>query len=253
MVPMQINCKRAGGPVTIGEVAKPASVSVGTVSRVLNSHENITADNTSKGCEVVTSPDYERNRSAEMLVSHHQGSRISTGTIGLAFTNMGGTWVDHPLVAHYTLGTEQAGREKGFHARVELCGLGETLPRCVRDGKVDGFLVKTTRAVPEFMAQMPVNFPAVSIGFNDPNSPTRQVAPDDRGAGWAATEYLWQLDHRWIAFICGDVLYPMMRAHAYTDTRATCTPSMCLISREFSLARRPSRKSRSRSSHPPIW
>ena len=214
---MSPNHARVGKKVTIGAVAKHAGVSVGTVSRVLNGYNNITPENLDKVQEAIALMGYQKSRSVETPAPRRRGLRTGTGNIGLAFYDMDVTWTNHPLVSQYTFGAEQACREKGFHTLVELCGSSDTLPRCVRDRKVDGLLVKTVHAVPGFINQLPSDFPVICIGFNNPSASIRQVAADDRGAGWETTEYLWRLGHRRIAFICVDVSHPMMlaRMHGY--------------------------------------
>ncbi|HEY8967210.1 MAG TPA: LacI family DNA-binding transcriptional regulator [Candidatus Methylacidiphilales bacterium] len=199
----------SGSSVTVKDIAHHAGVSVGTVSRVLNGFSNITPANAERVKKAIEELGYEKCRSAEMLVARRNGYRIRSGNVGVVFVGMGAGWAVHPLVAEYTRGVERACVEKGFHALVEFSVDDGKVPRCVREGKVDGLLIKTTRTLPEFVADLPVDMPLVSVGFNDPSVPIQQVAPDNRGAGWVAAEYLWKLGHRRIAFLCGDVLHPV--------------------------------------------
>ena len=129
--------------VTITDVARAAGVSVGTVSRVLNGFTNITQTNFDRVQQAIKELGYEKCRSAEQLVSRRNGSRVRTGNIGMVFTEMGSDWASHPMVAAYSMGVERACEEKGFHALIEFSDGRGGLPRCIRENKVDGLLVKT--------------------------------------------------------------------------------------------------------------
>lgn len=197
---------------TVTDVARAAGVSVGTVSRVLNGHQNITRGNLERVQKAIEDLGYEKCRSAEQLVSRRNGSRVQTGNIGMVYAEIGGDWANHPLVAAYSMGVERACQEKGYHAMIEFSGDDASVPRCVRENKVDGLLIKTTRGLPAYVAELPEDFPVVSVGLNNPSAKIQQVAPDDRGAGWLAAEYLWSKGHRRIGFVCPDLMHPMFLA-----------------------------------------
>ncbi|PTX96747.1 LacI family transcriptional regulator [Spartobacteria bacterium LR76] len=207
-----MNSNQSRQSVTIPDVARAAGVSVGTVSRVLNGHPNITQKNIERVQKAIADLRYEKCRSAEMLVSRRNGSRVQTGNVGMVYTEMAGDWSNHPLVAAYSMGVERACREKGFHALIEFCGDSQDMPRCVRDGKVDGLLVKATRGLPEYVRDLPKDFPVVCVGLNEPTAKVQQVAPDNRGAGWMVVDYLWSVGHRRIGFVCSDLMHPMFLA-----------------------------------------
>ncbi len=185
---------------------------MGTVSRVLNGFSNITPINSDRVKKAIEELGYEKCRSAEMLVARRRGSRVRSGNIGAVFFGMGSGWAHHPLVASYTLGVERACAEKGFHALIELSADDDKLPRCVRENKVDGLLIKTSRNIPKILEMLPPDMPLVGVGFNEPSSAIQQVAPDNCGAGWIVAEYLWKLGHRRIAFLCYDIQHPVLLA-----------------------------------------
>ncbi|OJV04078.1 MAG: hypothetical protein BGO12_17370 [Verrucomicrobia bacterium 61-8] len=229
-----MNSNQPRQSVTIPDVARAAGVSVGTVSRVLNGHPNITRKNLERVQKAIADLQYEKCRSAEMLVSRRNGSRVQTGNIGMVYTEMAGDWSNHPLVAAYSMGVERACREKGFHALIEFCGDNQGLPRCVRDGKVDGLLVKATRGLPEYLADLPKDFPVVCVGLNEPTAHVQQVAPDNRGAGWMVVDYLWGAGHRRIGFVCNDLMHPMFlaRFQGYEGalrSRRAFDPALCAL------------------------
>ncbi|MDR1284328.1 MAG: LacI family transcriptional regulator [Opitutaceae bacterium] len=203
--------------ITVQDVARNAGVSVGTVSRVLNGATNIAPENLKKVQVAIEELGYQKNHSAGLLASRRIGSIARTGNIGMVYTEVGASWRNHPLVAAYTLGVEQACKEKGYHSLTELSSDDNAVPRCVRERKIDGLLVRCTRTVPEFLKTEPLNIPVVFIGFNDPTIRFAQVAPDNQGAGWVMADHLWQRGHRRIAFLCDDALHPMFiaRLHGY--------------------------------------
>jgi LacI family transcriptional regulator len=196
--------------VTVNDVARAAGVSVGTVSRVLNGFPNVAANNITKVQKAVEALNYQKNLSAGLLRSRRNASL--SGSIGLVFVQMGQAWSRHPLFSSYVAGVEQACQEKGIHAIVELCSDPSELPRCVRQRKVDGLLIKTTRGLPGFFDRLPVSLPVVCLGMNDPMSSVYQVAPDNRSAGWMISDYLWQQGHRKIAFLCSEAKHPIFIA-----------------------------------------
>lgn len=195
--------------MTVNDVARSAGVSVGTVSRVLNGAANIAPVNLAKVQQAIRELGYQKNHSAGLLASRKTGSSTRTGNIGLVFAEMGSAWSTHPLLAAYTMGVEQACQEHGYHPLVELTVPSRELPRCVREQKIDGLLVKATRGVPAFLNDLPAGLPVILISINDPTELLPQVAPDNRGAGWVVADYLWQQGHRRIGFVCTDSQHPM--------------------------------------------
>lgn len=203
--------------VTVTDVARSAGVSVGTVSRVLNGATNIAPENLAKVQRAMSELGYQKHHSAGLLASRKTGSSSRSGNIGLVFAEVGASWKNHPLVAAYTLGVEQACQEKGFHSLMELSSDDNAAPRCLRERKIDGLLVRCTRATPHFLKVLPIDIPVVFVGFNNPTVRFAQVSPDNQGAGWMMADYLWQKGHRRIAFLCEDALHPMFisRLHGY--------------------------------------
>lgn len=203
--------------MTVTDVARSAGVSVGTVSRVLNGAQNIAPENRARVEKAMADLGYQKHHSAGLLASRKVGSVSRTGNIGLVFSDAGPAWANHPLISAYTMGVEQACKEKGFHPLVEMAAAGDDLPRCVREGKVDGLLVKASRGVPGFIDKLPPGLPVILIGINEPSVSLPQVAPDNHGAGWMMADHLWCAGHRRIAFLCTDALHPFFisRLHGY--------------------------------------
>ena len=228
------NMRFSSAPATIKDVARHAGVSIGTVSRCLNGFTNVALPNQERVKKAVKELGYEKCRSAEMLVARRRGSRVRSGNVGLVFPWSGKEWASHLLISNYALGVERACQEKGFHALIEFSADDKLLPRCVRDNKVDGLLVKTTDCMPRFMEALPKNLPLVGIDLNDPSIEVPQVASDSRGAGWIVAEYLWKLGHRRIGFLCTHAQHPFFIARlqgweSYLRTRNGYDPALVAL------------------------
>jgi LacI family transcriptional regulator len=161
---------------------------------------------------VVESPAWQEGERSVNAVWHRTNFRERTGSIGIVFSDAVMSWRNHPLILAYTLGVEQACRERGYHFMMEMGDDPTRLPRCVADRKVDGLLVKSSRGAPGFLAELAGSFPIVGMGFNDSRCAIDQVATNDRLAGWLVTQYLWQQGHRRIGFVCVASDHPMFIA-----------------------------------------
>lgn len=191
--------------ITVKDVARKAKVSVGTVSRVLNRAENIHPENISRVENAVKILGYRKCNAAQLLVSHKNSSSVRTGNIGLVFSELNATWRGRPHLACYTKGVERACREHGYHAIIEWAGDADegVLPACVREGKIDGVIIKSLTVDYKKYENLPV------VGLSDDMAPIRHVAPDNRNAGRYITEYLWNKGHRRISFISNASNHPM--------------------------------------------
>jgi len=222
---------------TIRDIAEHAGVSIGTVSRVINGAPNISPKNLHSVQTAISELEYKKaGSSSRSLVTRnlHAGGR--TGNIGMVFANTGEAWSNHPLLAAYTVGVEQACQQEGVHALIEFCSDDKTLPRCAAERKIDGLLIKSTQGAPAFVQQLPADFPVILIGTNDPALNLPQIAPDSIGSGWFVTEYLWNRGHRRIAFLCTSSLHPQFMARqqgyeGFLKQRRCFNPSL-LIARQ---------------------
>lgn len=229
---------------TIPEVAAKAGVSVGTVSRVLNGFANVSQENRDCVQQAIKELGYEKTRSAQHTQPRLNRSRFHTGNIGLVFAEMSTQWANHPLLSAHTMGVEQAAQERGLHTLVEMWNAGDPLPRCVGEQKIDGLLIKTTRSIPDFVRNLPPNLPVIVIGFDNPICTLHQVGPDNRGAGWTVTRYLWDRGHRRIAFLSTEASHPMFlaRAHGYEAflrAQHAFDPSMLVLEDQFKTGETP--------------
>ena len=219
---------------TVVDVARKAGVSVGTVSRVLNGYSSISPENVDRVQRAIEELGYRKSRSADPLINRRRAARASTGNIGLIYAEMDGDWANHPLVAAYSVGVEKACQEKGFHALIEFSNNDGSLPRCVRENKVDALLIKATRTLPPYLGGLSKELPVVCVGFNKPTVNMQQVASDDHGAGWLVADYLWSLGHRRIGIVCPDLGHPMLLARyqgyeAFLRSQHRFDPALCIL------------------------
>lgn len=196
---------------TIKDVAQKSGVSLGTASNVLSGKVFVQEATAAKVRRAASDLGYQKNHSAALLVSRKGTSSSRTGNVGLVFTEMATPWSEHPLASAYFIGVESACRETDFQPLVEFLGGADTLPRCVRDGRVDGLVVKFTRAGGNFFSRLPKDFPVVAVGPAGVQVPVQQVAANDEAAGYSVAEYLWAKGHRRIGFVSTDTEHPMFQ------------------------------------------
>jgi LacI family transcriptional regulator len=194
---------------TIKDVAKKSGVSLGTASNALSGKAFVQKGTLERVKQVALELGYQKNHSAELLVSNKSRSRPSTGNIGLAFLEMDESWSVNPLVSAYLYGVDTACRKAGKHLLVEYLGGDKEIPRCVLERKVDGLIAKLIRPAPHFFEKMPNGFPVVAITPFDFGLSVPQVGAHDEASGTAVTQYLWDKGHRRIGFISPDSSHPM--------------------------------------------
>jgi LacI family transcriptional regulator len=198
---------------TVADVARSAGVSVGTVSRVINGHSNISSENLSRVQSAIETLGYKRRRLSRPSKRSANDSPFRTGNIGMVFEDGAGPMASgNPLLAAYAHGFERACQEEGYHAILEMFSDGKTLPRCVRERKIDGLIIKAIWHAPEFLKAIPPGMPVVAVSLTEPSCSIHQVAPDNRAAGITVTDYLWRQGHRRIAFFSDQTLHPMFLA-----------------------------------------
>ena len=192
--------------VNIREVARRAEVSVGTVSRVINGHDNIGEENFRRVREAMAQLNYPFATAGRRSVGVSQ----RTGNIGVLLTGMGPAWMDHPLLMAYASGVEAACREHQYHPLLEFVDEGgDGQPRFLAERKVDGLLLKGATPPPAWLANLSHGLPVVGMAMHEPGLAIPQVMPDNRAAGWQVAEYLWNRGHRRIAFVSTEARHRM--------------------------------------------
>lgn len=206
--------------ITIKDVAREANVSVATVSRALNGHDNVAEAVRKRVVAVAAALRYSPHHAARSLSSRR------THTIGVVLPDLYGEFFSELM-----RGIDQVARERGLHLLVSSyhghpAEQGAAL-QAMR-GRVDGLLVMSPfvgeqAAVRDHLAP---NLPAVLINTEPGKGPALSVGIDSYGGAQVMVEHLVGAGHRSIAFVAGpdDNFDALERLRGYRDALARHLP-----------------------------
>jgi LacI family transcriptional regulator len=191
-------------PITVKDVAATASVSLGTVSRVLNGDPSVSTDVRQRVREAVDVLGYTRLRSRKRVNVY---SPLKGRNIALVMLGMDRSLVDLPSVAAAIHGAEAALKELGANLLLVDIPRADHLPAALGRNRIDGLLLKGAlqggllqsgnSALLQRLGQIPTVWflgkPAGAWGD--------VVQSNDNSVGRIAAEYLWQQGHRRMAFL----------------------------------------------------
>ena len=206
--------------VTIKDVAREAEVSVATVSRALNGHDNVAENVRRLVLETAQRLRYQPHAAARSLSSR------STQTIGVVLPDLYGEFFSELI-----RGIDAVARERRQHLLVSSYHgdpehQGEAL-RAMR-GRVDGLLVLSPYAdQPGFLTDnLPSALPAVLINTRLPDASYPVLNVDNYGGARAMMAHLVACGHRSIAFIGGpeNNFDARERQRGYRDALAELLP-----------------------------
>jgi LacI family transcriptional regulator len=192
--------KLAKSSITIKDVAREAKVSVATVSRALNGHDNVAEPVRKLVLEVADRLRYSPHAAARSLSSRH------TQTIGVVLPDLYGEFFSELI-----RGIDGVARARRQHLLVSSYhGDQEEQGRALRAmrGRVDGLVVLSPYAEhPGFLTEnLPQSLPTVLINTHLPDDHYPMLSIDDHAGAIAMTEHLLSLGHRRIVFIAGPEL-----------------------------------------------
>lgn len=207
--------------ITIKDVAKQANVSVATVSRALNGHQNVAVAVRKRVEQVANLLQYSPHHAARSLSSRR------TNTIGVVLPDLHGEFFSELI-----RGIDQVVRERSLHLLVSSHHgnpeeQGEAL-RAMR-GRVDGLLVMSPFA--GCSASLDQNLghtmPAVLINSDAPADHHPSLCVDNYGGALVLMQHLIDAGHRRIAFIAGpdDNFDARERMRGYLDALADRLPA----------------------------
>lgn len=191
----------AKNSITIKDVAREAKVSVATVSRALNGHDNVAEAVRKAVLEVADRLRYSPHAAARSLSSRH------TQTIGVVLPDLYGEFFSELI-----RGIDGVARARRQHLLVSSYhGDQEEQGRALRAmrGRVDGLLVLSPYAEhPGFLTEnLPQSLPTVLINTHLPDDDHYPVLSiDDHAGAIAMTEHLLAQGHRRIVFVAGPEL-----------------------------------------------
>ena len=209
--------------VTIKDVAREAHVSVASVSRVLNGHENVNEETRKRILAAVRRLRYMPNGAARSLITRR------TETLGALLPDLYGEFFSELI-----RGIDIAARARGLHLLVSSShGNADEAAVALRAmrGKVDGLLVMSPYANADFLERnLPPAVPTVLI--NTPHAPAdcMTLGMDNQAGAYAMVEHLVGLGHRRIAFIAGpeDNFDARSRREGYVEAMRTLLPDQPL-------------------------
>lgn len=200
---------------SIRDVAKLASVSHQTVSRVLNDHPYIRPATRDRVLAAMAELNYRPNRAARTLATSR------SNTIGVLLTAS----ASHYGPASTIAAVEEAARDRGYSVvlaspgRVVEAEFSEALDHLIREG-VDGIIavapqIRAAAAVTQLHNPVPVVM--IQSDSGDP-----RLSVDNRVGGRLAAEHLWQLGHRRLALVGGpeDWSEATARRHGFEEALA---------------------------------
>lgn len=210
----------AKGPATIRDVARVAELSVASVSRVLNGHDNVHPDTRQKVLDAMQALGYVPNAAARSL------STAKSHAIGVVLPDLHGEFF-----GELVRGMDKAASEHGYmlllsnmHADSLLAGQAMGAMR----GRVDGMIIMAPQlSAAELSLALPAGLPAVLV--NSPDEASHyNLRIDNRGGVMLMIRHLIANGRKRIVHLSGDPhnLDAAERAQAYIDALATLAPDM---------------------------
>ena len=190
--------------VTIKDVAALAGVSPSTVSRTYKNNPSISEETKEKVRRAMSQLGYEPNFQASNLAS--QNSR----TIGIILPVSARDAYENPFYLEAIRGISQFCNQRQYINTV-ITGKDEdevlqAMRTMTRSGQVDGFIVlysKQQDPVIDYLYNEGLSYVLIGKAYQFANQ-TVYIDNDNLLAGQEATEYLYQLGHRRIAFLGSD-------------------------------------------------
>jgi len=188
-------------PPTLEEVARLASVSRSTVSRVINDHPNVRTETKERVWEAIRQSDYQPNVVARSLVTNR------TQIIGMVIPEVVTKIFTEPFFPLVLRGATESCNNHHYQLLLSLFtnpeDQEETCQRVLRSGYLDGVIVASSllddSLIPDILRS---GIPLVSIG-RYPDKQVHYVDSDNVGGARMAVEHLIRLGHRSIATITG--------------------------------------------------
>ncbi|WP_440977280.1 LacI family DNA-binding transcriptional regulator [Pseudoxanthomonas winnipegensis] len=210
------------GTITIRDVAREAQVSVATVSRALNGHDNVAEEVRKLVLETARRLRYQPHAAARSLSSR------STQTIGVVQPDL-----DGEFLTERNRGIHGVAREHRRHLLVSSYhGAQDAQGAALRAmrGRVDGLLVLSPYAdQPGFLTDnLPDGLPVVLINTHLPHGDYPVLNIDNHGGAVAMMRHLVASGRRRIAFIAGPACNfdAAERLRGYRDALAELLPGV---------------------------
>ncbi|HJU38099.1 MAG TPA: LacI family DNA-binding transcriptional regulator [Tahibacter sp.] len=182
--------------VTIKDVARAAGVSVASVSRALNGHDNVTPETRERINEVARELRYMPHGAARSLITKR------TQTIGAVLPDLYGEFFSELI-----RGMDVAARRNNLHLLVSSShgSASETaLALRMLQGRVDGLLVMSPHADADLLADnLPAKLPTVLMNTRVNGNGYPSLIIDNYAGAYAMVRHLVERGFRRIALIAG--------------------------------------------------
>lgn len=183
---------------TILDVARLAGVSTATVSRVINSPENVREKTREKVLQAMQKCNYTYNALARGFVTK------KSNTIGLIIPT-----ISNPVFAESTRGIQEFAEQHNIKVILGNTyykySQEENLINVMRESQVDGLIITTNNLKGEVLKNLVAdNFPFILLFSTIKNGPISAVGIDNYRGGYMATKHLVSLGHKRIAMVAGN-------------------------------------------------
>jgi len=183
---------------TILDVARLASVSTATVSRVINSPDSVRAETRERVILAMKKCNYTYNALARGFATKR------SNTIGLIIPT-----ISNPVFADSTMGIQEYA--EGQNIKVILgnsyykYSQEENLIKVLRESQVDGLIITTTNLKGKVLRSLVAeNYPFVLLFSTIKSGPISAVGIDNFRGGYLATSHLVALGHKRIGMVAGN-------------------------------------------------
>jgi LacI family transcriptional regulator len=181
---------------TIKDVARAAGVSVASVSRALNGHENVTDETRARILKAADDLRYVPHAAARSLITRR------TDTVGAVLPDLHGEFFSELI-----RGMDTAARGSGRHLLISSShGSASEAAQALLtlQGRVDGLLVMSPHADTRMLAaNLPQALPIVLMNTRIASGSYAALSVDNHGGAAAMMRYLIDSGYRRIAFIGG--------------------------------------------------
>lgn len=184
--------------ITIKEVAEEAGVSLGTVSRVINNHPTVSADNLEKVNNAIQKLGY--------IIKQSKGSN-HLKNVGLIFLGLDKTLVTLPIISEGIHAVQERLNENEINTFIADVPDLKKIPKFIEQNNVDGLILKGPMSYPlpitgsNQLCDLLRVLPTVWILGRPENSWQDHCGPDNYEIGKLAANYLHSKRHTKIAVI----------------------------------------------------
>ncbi len=207
---------------TIKDVAKLAGVSVATVSRVLNDYDNVRGETAQVVKKAIKELDYHPNFLGRTL------RRLETMKILVMVPT-----ISNQFYSRVVKGIQTAALAEGYHPMIAITNSDTAVEKefidMAKRKLVDGTIFLHTAMNAERLSKFAEGYPAVTACELVQNANISSVSIDNYQAARDAAQFLIEMGHQRIAFVCAGELYysSQLREKGYRDALADAGISFC--------------------------